>query len=128
MSFPLHKEGLVLFIVALYWAEGGKRDLNLTNSDPDLVRIFIQGLFKLGVKKSDLRINLRLYGDIKESVARAFWAQKLDILPESIRGINWLHGKKEGKLPYGMCRIRVTRSGSYFKMIMSSIEHIKEVW
>lgn len=128
MPFPLHKEGLILFIVALYWAEGSKQDLSLTNSDPSLVRIFIQGLLELGVKKADLRINLRLYGDIKEAEAREFWAQKLDILPESIQGINWLQGKKEGKLPYGMCRVRVTKSGNYFKMIMSSIEYVKEVW
>jgi DNA-binding transcriptional MerR regulator len=128
ISFPFYKEGLILFTTALYWAEGAKRDLSLTNSDPDLIRIFIQGLLKLGVKKSDLRVSLRLYGDIKESKARSFWAEKLDISQELIRNINWIHGKKEGKLPYGMCRVRVTKSGNYFKMIMSSIEYIKKVW
>lgn len=128
IPFPFHKEGLLLFVVALYWAEGGKNDLSLINSDPNLVRIFIQGLLTLGVKKTDLRINLRLYGDIDEFKAREFWTQKLGVSPESIRGINWLDGKKSGKLPYGMCRVRVSKGGNYFKIIMSSIERVKTAW
>ncbi len=32
----------------LYWGEGNKRELNLINSDADLVRIFLQGLLSRG--------------------------------------------------------------------------------
>lgn len=128
IAFPLHKEGLILFAVALYWAEGSKRDLSLTNSDPELIRIFIRGLLEIGVKKSDIRVNLRLYGDINESEARGFWATAVGLDPDSILGINWLHGKKTGKLPYGMCRIRITKGGDSFKLLMSTIEHVKKVW
>ncbi|OGI22066.1 MAG: hypothetical protein A2808_03465 [Candidatus Moranbacteria bacterium RIFCSPHIGHO2_01_FULL_55_24] len=128
ISFSSHKKDLLLLIAGLYWAEGNKKDLNLINSDPDLVRIFIQGLLKLGVEKDDLRISLRLYEDIDELAARKFWAEKLDIGIKKIISIDRLGGKKNGKLPYGMCRVRVAKGGDYFKIIMSSIEQIKTLW
>ncbi len=118
------KDRLVV-LACLYWGEGDKRDLSLNNSDPALIKVFVECLKCIGVKKEDLRITLRLYEDINENQARVYWAKIVGISEKKILGINFLPGKKRGKLKYGMCRVRVTKGGPYFKLIMSMIDLIK---
>jgi len=114
------------FILAsLYWGEGTKKELNIINSDPMLIQVFISCLRELGIKKSELRVSIRLYGDVNINKAKRYWARICRIDTKDILNVNILSGKKTGKLPYGMCRLRVTRSSSYFKLIMSMIEFIK---
>ncbi len=115
----------LVILTCLYWGEGNKTELNLNNSDPALIKTFVQCLYGIGVKKSDLRITLRLFEDIKIEEAKLFWANLLDIKVNEILGINIIHGKKVGKLKYGMCRVRVTKGGPHFKLIMSMIDLIK---
>ena len=115
----------LVILTCLYWGEGNKTELNLNNSDPALIKAFVKCLLDIGVKKSDLRITLRLFEDIDKSEAKKFWANLLDIKTTEILGINTIHGKKVGKLKYGMCRVRVTKGGQYFKLIMSMIDLIK---
>ena len=117
----------LLFILScLYWGEGNKKELNLVNSDPDLIRIFIKCLEEIGIQKEDLRITLRVYSDLDKDVVRKYWANLLKIPLNQILNVNVLYGKKEGKLKYGMCRVRVTKSEYYFKLIMSLIKEIKK--
>lgn len=119
------KRDRLLILAALYWGEGNKRELNLNNSDPILIRTFIECLKDLGVRKEELKITLRLYEDINVQKAKTFWANILDISEDKILGVTILAGKKVGKLEYGMCRVRVTRGAPYFKLIMSVINLIK---
>ncbi len=116
-----------LFILTcLYWGEGTKkRDLSLNNSDPVLIKTFVRCLNSIGVSKKDLRITLRIYEDIDRAAAINFWSRLLEIPKNKILGVNLMFGKKKGKLKYGMCRVRVTKGGSYFKLIMSMIDLIK---
>ena len=116
-----------LFILAcLYWGEGTKKyDLNLNNSDPSLIKVFVECLKVIGVRNEDLRITLRIYEDMDRSKVINFWSKLLSLPKEKILGINILTGKKEGKLKYGMCRVRVTKGAAHFKLIMSMIDLIK---
>ena len=116
-----------LFILScLYWGEGSKQyDLSLNNSDPGLIKVFVECLQIIGVKKSDLRITLRIYEDINKSKAITFWANLLNLPEDKILGVSLLPGKKKGKLQYGMCRVRVAKGAVYFKLIMSMIDLIK---
>lgn len=115
----------ILILAALYWGEGTKRELNIINGDATLLRVFVSCLTELDISKKDLRISLRLFEDINEHKAKVFWAQELDVSRRAIYVSEFLKGKKEGKFPFGMCRIRLRRSGSYFKLIISMIESIK---
>ena len=115
-----------LFILsALYWGEGTKSELNIINGDAELLRVFVNCLDAIGISKEDLRFSLRLYSDIDPHIARTSWAQVFRINPESIQIGEIIVGKKRGKLAYGMCRIRLKKGGSYFKLIMSMIESIR---
>ena len=121
----LTKRDKLLILACLYWGEGTKSELSLNNSDPAMIKIFVECLQVIGVKKFDLRITLRLYDDLSRQESVRFWSNLVGISPDRILGINILSGKKEGKLKYGMCRVRVTKGGPYFKLIMSMIDLIK---
>lgn len=115
------KTSKILLAAALYWAEGAKRDFSLINSDPNLVKVFAICLREIGVPKNRLKITLRIYEDISRSRAIRYWAGILQIPIGQISNVNVLKGKKIGKLKYGMCRVRVSKGGSYLKLLQSII-------
>lgn len=128
VSFPFSGQDKLLILACLYWAEGNKRDLNLINSDPALIKVFISCLKYIGVKKADIKINVRIYEDINQKKAIAYWARIAGIDKGKILKVDVLKGKKVGKLKYGMCRVRVRKGGNHFKLIMSMIGLIKSAF
>jgi hypothetical protein len=115
----------MLILACLYWGEGNKRELNLINSDPNLIKVFVACLMDLGVSKEELLVSIRTYEDMNIDFVKTFWAKNIGIKKEQIKSVDVLIGKKEGKLKYGMCRIRVRKGGKYFKIIISMIDLIK---
>lgn len=122
----ISKKEKLLILAAIYWGEGTKKELNIINSDPELIRVFISCIEEIGVNKNDLRISIRIYDSININKAKKYWSNTCGIKIENIINVNVLRGKKEGKLPYGMCRVRVTNGASSFKLIMSMIKFIKK--
>ena len=117
------KKEKALIAACLYWAEGAKRDFNLTNTDPSLIKTFISCLKELGVKKERLSINLRIYEDLDKEKACNFWSKIVGIPKEKIMYVNVLKGKKKGKLKYGMCRLRIIK-GAYFLKLLDNLSEI----
>lgn len=121
----IEKRDKLLILAAIYWGEGTKKELNLINSDPALIQVFVSCLKEIGINKKSLRVSIRIYDGIDIDEAKKYWAKICDIDIENILSVNILKGKKNGKLRYGMCRIRVTKSGDSFKLIISMLEFIK---
>jgi transposase-like protein len=112
---PLHMAGCML------WAEGSRarNQLRFTNSDPEMVRFFVSFLrayFNLG--DADIRITCNLFADHRErkEEIEQFW---LDIagLPGAClyqSTVNtyskYSKKKRQNKLPYGTCRVTVSRT------------------
>lgn len=115
----------ILILASLYWGEGTKSELSLSNTDPSLIKSFVSFLGEIGVKKDMLRVTVRIYQDIDKEKAIHYWAGVVGIPEKAILNVNILYGKKQGKLKYGMCRVRVKKSEYYFKRIMSVIELIR---
>ncbi len=114
----LSRKEKLLFLSALYWAEGSKKDFGLSNTDPELIKIFINGLRQIfGLTDDQLRISLRLYEDLDREKCLNFWAEVVNIPKEKFIGVSILQGKKKGKLEYGMCRVRVLKGGDLLKKI-----------
>ena len=113
----------IITAVSLYWAEGSKGDLSLTNTDPALIETFVECLKHLGVEKERFSISLRLYEDLDQGKARTFWAKVVGIPKTRITYVDVLKGRKRGKLKYGMCRVRVTR-GAYFLKLLNALKDI----
>lgn len=122
---PLKKQYAPIILCALYWGEGNKKELNLINSDPALIKVFVECLYSIGVIKEDLKVTLRVYEDSKIGDAKKFWSDLLKIPLDQISNVNVLKGKKKGKLKFGMCRVRVKKGGQYFKLIISMIDLLK---
>jgi transcriptional regulator with XRE-family HTH domain len=110
----------ILFLSALYWAEGSKKDFGLSNTDPDLIKVFINGLRNdFEIKESDIRVSIRIYEDLNKEKCLNFWSKITGVKKENFCSINILAGKRHGKLKYGMCRIRVLKGGDLLKKIKS---------
>jgi hypothetical protein len=122
LSPPFSQRERLVTLAALYWAEGTKRELGFINSDPSMIRMFILNLGELGVKKEDLQLSLRIFEDINRDEVIEYWATVLKVESSSIMSVTVLRGKKQGKLPYGMCRVRVKNNAPYFKVLMSMIQ------
>lgn len=123
LSDPATHDALII-CSCLYWAEGNKKDFVLTNTDPEMVRVFVRYLVRLGLDKSRLRINIRVYQDINQESAGNYWAGIVGIPSKQIGNFNVLEGKKAGKLEFGMCRLRLTRGEDYFKLLLSTVKLI----
>lgn len=118
VAIPSQKEK-TLFISALYWAEGSKRDFGLSNTDPELIRLFVDGLREVfNITDDRLRISVRTYEDLDVEKCLNFWSAIVKIDKEKFVSVDILAGKKKGKLAYGMCRVRVTKGALLLKKIV----------
>lgn len=72
---------LFLVGVALYWAEGTKskaharrETVQFINSDPDVVRLFLDWLKLLGVERERWRLHVSIHESADVSAAERYWA------------------------------------------------------
>jgi hypothetical protein len=118
VGIPSEKEQM-LFLAALYWAEGSKGGFGLSNTDPELIRLFVNGLRNIfHISDERLRISIRIYEDLDREDCLNFWSSIVGIEKDKFVSVNVLSGKKKGKLLYGMCRVRVTKGALLLKKII----------
>lgn len=90
-SKPRGSKDIILFGLGLglYWGEGTKADKNtvrLGNSDPALVRIFMNFLSTVyGVSKEDLSFAIQIFNDVRPEDALTFWSQELGVMKNQFR-------------------------------------------
>ena len=112
-SDPLYLAGCML-----YWAEGSKsrNDVRLTNSDPDLVKLFCRFLTEsLSVPTAGitLRLNVYLNNGLAIEEIEAYWLELLDLDRGCLRkhSIDSMptssSGQRTNRLPYGVCTVSV---------------------
>ncbi len=137
MGDPLYVAGCMLF-----WAEGGKHrnSLRFTNSDPEMVRFFVKFLREcFEIEDSVIRLTCNLFADhlARQRQIERFW---LDVasLPETClckSSVNvyskYSQKKRQNKLPYGTCRIAVSRT-RVVQNVFGAIQEIggftREAW
>lgn len=119
----LSKKEKMIFLSALYWGEGSKSDFNLMNSDPQLIKVFILGLQEVfEIDKSRIRVSIRIYEDLNRKKALEFWSQVTGIPIDKFVNVDVIKGKKKGKLPFGMCRVRILKGADMLKY-MSALKN-----
>jgi len=71
--------------LGLYWGEGNKANkhsVRLGNTDPELIKMFMQFLTKLfGIDKDKFRFSLQVFSDIDPRVALGYWVKRLSVSP-----------------------------------------------
>lgn len=113
-----------LLASAIYWGEGSKRDFNLANSDPDLVRLFMRCMRKFGISPRQFALHVRIYDDLNPDTAVKYWLSVTKIPRSNVVKVEVLKGRKNGKLPYGMCRVRLYKGAYQLKLLTAIKEHM----
>ena len=117
IGLSLTEKEKILILAALYWGEGSKKDFGLSNSDPELIRVFVDGLVNaLHISLDRIRVSVRIYEDLDRDACLAFWSSITNKSAKEMH-IDILHGRKTGKLPYGMCRVRLLKGGNELKYL-----------
>lgn len=113
---PLHVAGCML-----YWAEGTKNrnQIRFSNSDPEMARFFVSFLRAyFDLADEEIRITCHLFADHleRQREIEGFWLAALGLpsscLYKSIVNVysKYSSKKRQNKLPYGTCRIVVSRT------------------
>jgi transposase-like protein len=132
----LAAQGDRLFVTGcmLYWAEGGKarNQVKFANSDPAMVAIFVRFLRTYwSLRDVDVRITCNLFADHvdRQREIEDFWlgiaGLSRDSLCTSTVNVYSKYSKKkrQNKLPYGTCRVTVSRT----RIVQSIYGAIQEI-
>jgi hypothetical protein len=78
-TFPITVEVSQVFCALLYWAEGAKftdNRLEFTNSDPDMIRAYLNLLRKgFMIDERKLRVNIHLHHYHEDLEQKRFWSE-----------------------------------------------------
>jgi transcriptional regulator with XRE-family HTH domain len=125
-----------LFIAGcmLFWAEGGKHrnSLRFTNSDPEMVRffsLFLRSFFD--IETEAIRLTCNLFADHLERQREIehFWLNiaglpKTCLCKSTVNVYSkYSQKKRRNKLPYGTCRLTVSRT-SVVQTVFGAIQEI----
>ena len=118
----------------LYWAEGARNrnSVKFTNSDPEMVRFFVRFLReRFDVGPDVISVTCNLFADHRECQREIeqFWLDVAGLPASCLRksSVNvyskYSQKKRRNKLPYGTCRISVSRT-SIVQAIYGAIQEI----
>lgn len=111
LAEPLDTKSLEIALAMLYLGEGtkGDQELGLGNSDPTLLRFYVDALERLyGVDRTSLRADLHLRMDQDEDRLKEYWSSQINIPIERF-GYVARDKRTEGKPTYpdypGCCSV-----------------------
>lgn len=125
----LSKTELLLIGAALYWGEGTLRErpgyspiVSFTNSDPQMVKIFLRFLREiLNVEEERIRAGVQLHQNIKPEVAKKFWSRITKLPQERFYTFDQVSKISKFKrhihfLPHGTITIRVNSRRLFYRV------------
>ena len=128
VSFPeLRDDPLFLAGLMLYWGEGDKSQKNvqvkLTNSDPEMIRIFHRFLTEtLKIPREKVSVWLLLYPDLVDSVQKNFWSHATGIPISQFKKSIYIVGRhSKRRLSYGVCNVFIN-SRAFKERILKWLE------
>ena len=123
-----------------YWVEGakcGRGEVSMTNSDPNMLKLFIEFLCKFfEVEKEDFLMFCRYYTDLTSvGGPEKYWIDQLELSKECLRKscVNYYPKDRtvvkrkysHGKLKYGTCRIKIS-SVEVMQKVYGAIQQLME--
>lgn len=118
----------------LYWGEGSKtRDacIEITNTDPSMIRFALMWFEKLGIKKEDMSVKLKIYKDTDKERVTMFWSDLLQVDRSQfryyIKKSNQVDISYKTGFGYGTCSIYYGNRDLYEK-IMQSLLYFKNLY
>lgn len=137
MISKLTDRDLFILGMGLYWAEGGKSAasrLSFTNSDPNMIKIFINFLYKIyKIDKQRIvpRVAINESHKKREQTIIDFWSKTINLPKKQFRKTSFVKSKlkkiyENHNTYYGTMSIRVEKSNALWYKILTSIDIIKE--
>lgn len=133
----LTKRELFILGLGLYWGEGykkGSKELGFTNSDPNMIKIFIRWMETIyGTKKDDfiLRVSINEIHRNRVSEVTRFWSRvagvpvsqftKTSLIKSTSKKIYTNHKKH-----FGTLRVKVRRGTNLRRRILGSIDALNK--
>lgn len=129
----LSNRDLLIGGIFLYWGEGSKTSpycCAVSNTDPDVLRMFIRWAKLLGVDKSKSHVSLHLYKDMDIDKELKYWSKELGI-QQSLFRRPYVKDSKFSALTYktgfghGTCNVRYYNK-SLWQYSLMSLKYIRE--
>lgn len=131
----LNKRELLLIGIALYWAEGFKKDsqVGFASSDPKMIRFFIKWLqecFNYKVNDLCFRITINISHQDRLGDIQQFWEQEIGnasiyFQKPFFQKTKWQKIYENRSSYFGVLRIRVRKSSKFLRRIHGWIEGLK---
>lgn len=130
------KRDLFVSGVALYWAEGFKKDnlVGFSNSDPAMVAIFMKWLRLCGVEKNRLKFRVGVNEAYRDKVRdiEGYWRKILHIQADRFQKpffqrVQWKKVYDHPSDYHGVLRVRVSKSTDLLRKIHGWIEGLKQI-
>lgn len=103
----------------LYWAEGNKRGFVFTNTDPDMIQVFLKILRgSFGVKNTSMKAVIRINNFQSPSECTAYW-HRITKIPLKNISTDFNPVQNKGRSIYGVLRITISKGGNLFKIVNS---------
>ncbi len=124
--------------IMLYWAEGYKNFKNnrgamidLANSDPRMIEVFLQFLRKIcGIKEDKLRVQLYCYFNQNTDLLKKYWSELTKIpVNQFIKPYIREDFKEEkiGKMRYGLVHIRYSDKKLFLQIKKWTEDYLKSI-
>lgn len=119
--------------VVMYWAEGTKAKprLELTNSDPRALRLFISWTRRFHLPEAEFVLELHLHEGNDDTEARLFWAAALGLVDPTFYATFVKPagtGHRKNHLVHGVCRVSMAKSSDAFHRTMAWIDVIADLY
>lgn len=117
---------LILAASMLYWAEGHKKSLVFTNTDANMIRIYLKFLYEvLGVEKMKVSLLIRIPNSMSQAEIIKYWSKSVPVLPSMVK-CNIDDKNNKTKKTNGICRVIVAKSGYYHRVVQNLIENLNK--
>jgi hypothetical protein len=119
--------GIKTIGATLYWCEGSKSRVDnrgwklyevvLTNSNPNIIEMFVKFLRNLGIDEKRLRVQLHLYPEHNINNEKMFWSKITNVPLKQFHKVQMKKGKgKAKKSLHGICQVRYSSKELYLKI------------
>lgn len=122
-NVDVKKSGILIFI-ALYWSEGSNHSFVFTNTDADMIRMFIRLTEDyLGVSFKDITALIRINDQMDSNKCVAYW-KKVTKFPSKNISVNINNKQNKTKTKYGICRLTLKKGGYRLKLTDALIKEL----
>lgn len=131
----LSKRELFVVGVALYWAEGFKKDsqAGLASSDPFMIKLFINWLqmcFNYSQNDLSFRVTVNISHQYRIHEIQDFWSETLSVPPDNFQkpffqNVKWQKVYENPNNYYGVLRVKVRKSTALLRKIHGYIEGMR---